>query len=206
MKKNSPLLVGITGGIGSGKSTICKVFQALGIPNYEADSRARYLMNHDAKLKSEIIQHFGEDSYDNQGNLNRPYLASKVFNDEAKVKLINSIVHPRVGQDFINWVAENPKSPYLINEAALMFESGRYLHLDKVITVFTPEEIRIRRIQHRDKHRSLEEIKAIISKQMPEEEKIAKADYVIYNDEKQSVLEQVLRLHHTFTELSQQAD
>lgn len=205
MTENKPLLVGITGGIGSGKTTICRIFSILGIPIYEADSRARWLMNHDLLLKQEIIQHFGAESYDQAGLLNRAYLAAQVFSQEEKVKLINALVHPRVGEDFSYWVQDHKKAPYLLNEAALMFESGRYLQLDRVITVFAPIDLRIRRIQSRDAHRSPEEIQAIISKQMPEEEKMNKAHHILFNDEKQAVLPQVLQLHQSFLVLSQKS-
>lgn len=198
---NNPLLIGITGGIGSGKSTVCKIFEILKIPIYEADSRARWIMNHNEGLKAEIKAAFGSESYDNQGQLNRVYLASQVFNDGAKVQQLNALVHPKVGQDFMEWVQQHPEAPYLLNEAALMFESGRYLSLDKVITVFAPEALRIERVRKRDPQRSEDEIKAIIKKQMPEEEKIARADFIIYNDEKQSLINQVLSLHDKLIEL-----
>ncbi|MEO1655820.1 MAG: dephospho-CoA kinase [Bacteroidota bacterium] len=198
---NSPLLIGITGGIGSGKSTVCKIFAVLGIPIYEADSRARWIMNNHESLKEEIKATFGAESYDESGQLNRAFLAGQVFNDGAKVKQLNALVHPKVGQDFLNWVKENPASPYLLNEAALMFESGRYLSLNKVITVFAPEEMRIERVKKRDPQRSEAEIKAIIQKQMPEEEKLARADFIIHNDEKQSLISQVLSLHQELIKL-----
>jgi dephospho-CoA kinase len=198
MHLKKPLLIGITGGIGSGKSTVCKIFGVLGIPIYEADSRAKWLMVNDLELIQKIKANFGEESYLPDNQLNRQYLATQVFNDGDKVKLMNSLVHPRVGQDFVQWVDNQSDKPYLLNEAALMFESGRYLSMHKIITVFAPLETRISRIQARDPQRSPEEIKAIIQKQMPEEEKIKKADFVIYNDGEKALIPQVLELHQKF--------
>lgn len=198
MKKNKILLVGITGGIGSGKSTVCKVFEVLGIPIYEADLRARLLMTQNIDLMEAIKQTFGEEAYDTSGQLNRPFIAAEVFKDGDKLTTLNQLVHPKVGEDFRDWAQANHQAPYLINEAALMFESGRYQDLDKVITVFAPENIRIQRVSLRDKHRSEKETKAIIKKQLAEEEKIKRANYVIYNDGAELVIPQVLELHHLF--------
>ncbi|MCU0443273.1 MAG: dephospho-CoA kinase [Microscillaceae bacterium] len=193
-----PLLIGITGGIGSGKSIICKIFAVLGAPIYEADSRAKWLMVNDLALREAIKVQFGEASYLPDNQLNRPYLAAQVFNDSDKVKLMNSLVHPRVGEDYQNWVQNHQNYPYLLNEAALMFESGRYLTMDKIITVFAPIDLRIKRISQRDPQRTPEEIGAIIQKQMPEDDKIARAHYAIYNDDQQLVIPQVLALHQRF--------
>lgn len=187
--------MGITGGIGAGKSTICRVFAKLDIPIYEADARAKWLMTHSPSLVTAIKQTFGQEAYFEDGQLNRAFLAAQVFNDGDKVKILNQLVHPCVGEDFAAWAKANAHAPYLLNEAALMFESGRYLALDKVITVYAPEAVRIARTQQRDSHRSTAEIKAIINKQLSEEEKIKRADFVIYNDDVQLVLPQVLQLH-----------
>ncbi len=197
MNTQKPLEVGITGGIGSGKSTVSHIFSVLGIPIYDADSRAKYLMAHQESLKNAIRQAFGEEAYSENGELNRSFLAAQVFNDSEKVKLINSLVHPEVAKDYLHWLAQQ-KSPYVVREAALMIESGAYKLLDKLITVFAPEALRIKRIQARDPQRSQAEIKAIISKQIPEEEKLKLADFVIYNDEEHPLIPQVLALHHQF--------
>jgi dephospho-CoA kinase len=197
----NPLQIGITGGIGSGKSTVCKVFELLNIPIYEADSRARWLMNHHPELKQQIKVTFGQAAYTVDNQLDRAYLASQVFTDGDKVKVLNSLVHPKVGEDYLTWVADHAASPYLLNEAALMIESGRYKTLDKLITVFAPLDIRIDRVQKRDPQRSKEEIEAIIQKQITEEEKIALADYVIYNDNQQLVIPQVLAIHQELLNL-----
>jgi dephospho-CoA kinase len=197
-KKNNPLQIGITGGIGSGKSLVCQIFSILGVPIYDADSRAKLLYIQNEELKSQIIQNFGKEAYTDAGQLNRTYLAKKVFNSSQKVGLLNSLVHPKVGEDYQLWVQQHVGFPYLMKEAALLFESGSYLSLDKIITVFTPVDIRIQRVITRDQHRSEDEIKAIIAKQIAEEEKINKADYIIYNDDKQLLLPQILRLHQDF--------
>lgn len=200
MNAKSPKQIGITGGIGSGKSTVCKIFAALGIPIYEADSRAKWLMSNDLQLIQKIKDTFGEAAYTTDNQLDRQYIASQVFNDGDKVKLLNSIVHPKVGEDYLDWVNANQSAPYLLNEAALMYESGRYKTLDKVITVFAPVELRVQRVLARDPQRSQAEIEAIMQKQISEEEKIAKADYIIYNDNEQLVIPQVLNLDKLFRE------
>ncbi|MDX1903410.1 MAG: dephospho-CoA kinase [Thermonemataceae bacterium] len=200
MKK--ALEIGITGGIGSGKSLISQIFKRLTIPIYDADSRAKYLMRINRELKSEIIKHFGNLAYTKEGELDRSYLAKEVFNDNHKRELINALVHPKVAEDYQNWLNEHAESPYVLREAALMIESGAYKTLDKLITVFAPQEVRIRRVQKRDPQRSEAEILAIMQKQVSEEEKIKLADFVIYNDDKQAVLPQVLKLHSLFSESS----
>jgi len=193
-----PLEIGITGGIGSGKSTIAHIFAVLGAPIYDADSRAKYLMAHNEALKKSIQETFGKEAYLEDGSVNRGYLASQVFNDEQKVKQINALVHPKVAEDYVAWVQEHIGKPYVIREAALMIESGSHKFLDKLITVFAPEEIRIKRVKARDPQRSEAEIKAIINKQLPEEEKLRLADYIIYNDDTKAVIPQVLALHKLF--------
>ena len=186
-------LIGITGGIGSGKTTVTHVFKLLGIPVYYADDRAKYLMANDPQLKAQIIEAFGPASYDG-GQLNRAHLA-QAFKDSSAIETLNSLVHPRVGADFLNWVAENDEAPYVLKEAALIFEGSRNNKaLEKVITVFTPLEERIRRVLARDPHRNRNDVEAIISKQMPEDEKLKLADYVIQNDGSASVIEQVMSI------------
>lgn len=201
MSKTKILKVGITGGIGSGKSIICRVFASLGVPIYDADSRARWIMNNHPILKKEVMAEFGAEAYDHNGQLNRPYMAELVFNDSNKVKALNAMVHPKVGQDFIDWATNYPNAPYLLKEAALMFESGSSKALDYVITVFAPKNVRIRRVLKRDPQRSEAQVKAIFGKQLAEEEKIQRADFVVYNDDQQMVLPQVIKLHKQFLNL-----
>jgi len=192
------LKVGITGGIGSGKSLVCKIFAQLGAPVYDADSRARRLMTEDKILVDQIKAKFGEQSYAKNGELNRDYLSREVFNNSLRLEVLNSLVHPRVAVDSEHWMKENDNAPYVIKEAALLFEAGSYKTLDKIIVVAAPEELRINRVINRDKSRRKEEVLKIIHSQMPEEEKIQRADFVIRNDESELVIPQVLKLHERF--------
>ncbi|AFM04195.1 dephospho-CoA kinase [Bernardetia litoralis DSM 6794] len=205
-QKNEILQLGITGGIGTGKSTVCKIFETLGIAVYDADIRAKMVMVTDNILKKELKKAFGEEVYLSENEINRDYLVKTVFSnqtDNSKVEILNSIVHPAVGRDYQNWYNENKdKSPYLLKEAALMFESDSYKVLDAIIVVHAPLEERIKRVLKRDSHRTEEQVKAIISKQMPENEKLKRADFVIYNDGSHSLIEQVLKLHEKFQSLS----
>lgn len=191
------LKIGVTGGIGSGKSVVSKIFSVLGIPVYDADKMAKNLMASDQSLIAGIIENFGKESYLQDGSINTQYL-SKVFSQESKLKTLNSLVHPRVGKDFLNWTEKHSNSPYIIKEAALLFESGSYQLLDKVITVYSPLNIRIKRVTERDAFRSLEQIYQIVSRQLPEDDKIMKAHYVIHNDENHFLIDQVLSLHTEF--------
>lgn len=194
-----PLLVGITGGIGAGKSTVAKVFSLLSIPVYSADDRAKWLMAHDEKLKAKIIQAFGSESYSEEGVLNRSFLAEKVFSDANNTAIINGLVHPAVGEDFHRWASEHD-SPYVLKEAALLFESGSYTELDKVINVSSPLKVRIYRVLMRDPQRTLEQVNGIIDKQLPDEEKNELADFVIKNTDNQMVIPQVLKIHQRLLE------
>lgn len=191
---SNPKLVGLTGGIGSGKSTVAKIFEILNIPVYYADARAKWLMSFDENLKSKIQEAIGPESYDSEGNLNRSYLASTVFPDPEKVAKINSLVHPAVGKDFENW-ASLQNTPYVLKEAALIFETGGEKKLDVVINVSSPLKIRISRVLMRDSHRSLDQVNHIIDQQMPDEEKNEKADFVIKNTDTKMLIPQVLAIH-----------
>lgn len=194
------LRIGITGGIGSGKSIVAKVFAALGVPMYDSDSRAKWLMAHDGKLREQLQAAFGAETYDAAGQLNRPYLAQVAFNDAAQLARLNALVHPRVGEDFAAWAAARLAAgcPYVLKEAALLYESGAYRGLDGIITVFAPAGVRAARVLRRDAQRSAAEIEAIMTKQLSDEEKLARADYVVYNDDSQLVLPQVLALDAAF--------
>lgn len=190
--------MGITGGIGSGKSLVSKIFSQLGVPVYDADSHAKKLMTTDGILVSQIKKEFGDLSYQSDGALNRVYLADHVFNNEDKLKVLNNLVHPRVAVDYAKWVDEHREHPYLLKEAALLFEAGSNKALDSIIVVSAPEALRISRVQARDKHRTVEQIKAIVEKQMPESEKLKHADHIVVNDETRLVIPQVLALHRNF--------
>jgi dephospho-CoA kinase len=198
----NPLQIGITGGIGAGKSLICRIFHCLGIPVYDADGHAKELMTTDVILVSNIKKEFGELSYNTNGSLNRNYLSKTVFNDDVKLKKLNKLVHPRVGEDYKRWVERNENYHYLIKEAALLFEAGSDKLLDKVVVVHAPEVLRIQRVLSRDPQRSEDQVRAIISNQMSEEEKMERADFIINNDEKELLIPQVVKLHHQFLSAS----
>jgi dephospho-CoA kinase len=190
------LKVGITGGIGSGKTTVCKVFETLGIPIYYADDRAKILMNTDEFLVTEITKIFGEQAYLSIGELNRPHIASIAFSDKNVLQKLNALVHPVVHRDSEKWFLEQQNVPYVLKEAALHFETGGYKMLDKMITVFAPKEVRIERVMKRDK-RTVEEVEARINNQMPDSEKVKLADFVIYNDGSQSLIQQIYTIHQS---------
>lgn len=185
--------VGVTGGIGSGKSIVCAMFSSLGVPVYDSDTRAKKLMNENETIKQALTGYFGNDVYAD-GSLNRPFLAQKIFNNKPALDFVNSIVHPEVRNDFLQW-AERQNAPYVIEEAALLFESGAYKLLNVVITVTCPEEIRIQRVIERDKT-TRDNVLQRIKNQMPESEKVAKSDFVIINDDQHSLIEQVNNIHN----------
>lgn len=184
---------GITGGIGSGKTTVCKVFETLGVPIYYADDRAKYLMHHNAELKAALIARFGEAIY-KDGQLDRPYLAQQVFNNPKALQDLNSLVHPAVARDSEQWQQQQSSAPYTLKEAALLYEAGSYKQLDKIIVVTAPIEIRIQRVMDRDGV-SRQQVINRIKNQMPEEEKVSLADFVIHNDGKQSLIDQIMSIH-----------
>jgi len=189
------LKIGLTGGIGSGKSTVAKLFEVLGVPVYYADEAAKRLMNEDEELKEKIQQQFGKETYNN-GKLNPAYLSSIVFNDAEKLALLNSLVHPVTINDVAKWMQQQT-APYIIKEAALIFESGSQELLDKVIGVYAPAPLRILRAMKRD-NVTKEEILARMNKQIDEEIKMRLCDYVIKNDEQEMLIPQVLELHKKF--------
>lgn len=198
---NIPLKIGITGGIGSGKSLICQLFKLLNIPVYDADTRAKWLMMHNPLLVSKIKKLFGEESYDEAGNINRKYISEVAFRDKPKLEALNQAVHPKVNEDFLNWAQKHQNEKFILKEAALLFETGSFKTLDKTITVFAPEELRISRVLKRDPFRTQQVVHDIIQKQMPENEKLAKADFIIYNDEQQMVIPQVLKIYQQILDL-----
>ena len=194
----TPLRIGVTGGIGSGKSTVCRVFQALGIPVYQADERAKWLTEHDPILKADIVRVLGKNAYDPVGRYNRAWVASQVFANPDLLNQLNALIHPRVMSDTETWVREHANKPYVIKEAALMTKAGTGNSLDKVIVVQAPTALRIARIHQRDPQRTEQEIQHIIDRQISDEERLTIADYIIQNDETQLVLPQVLALHEEF--------
>ena len=190
--------IGVTGGIGSGKSTVCKVFAMLGAPVYEADGRAKWLMNHDTTLKNAIVDKFGEEAYQADGSLNRSWLAEQVFNDEEKVTFLNQLVHPRVAEDYVQWVQQHQDKPYVVREAAIMLEAGYAKNLDAVINVAVPEDERLMRVLLRDPQRDEKQVRGIMAKQLSEAERMEKATYNIKNYDEYLVIPQVLKLHEKF--------
>ena len=194
------LRIGITGGIGSGKTIVSRLFHALGVPIYDADTRARWVMENDPELRQQLTTAFGPDTYDATGRLNRPVLAGTVFNNPTLLAQLNSLVHPHVGLDFERWANTQQLAghPYVLKEAALLFEAGSYRQLDRIITVFAPLPVRTARVLRRDPHRSAADVTAIMAKQMSEEEKMQRANYVLTNDDMQPLLPHVLALHEYF--------
>lgn len=188
--------IGITGGIGSGKTTVCDVFKALGIPVYDADYWARWLINNHPALKKGIVDLFGSEAYAADGAYNRPYVSEIVFTQKEKRQALNALVHPLVEQHSRQWHAEQAAQghPYTLKEAALMIESGSSRHLDALIVVTAPEDLRIQRIMQRD-NMPEEQVRNRIASQMPENEKLKYADFVVHNDGRQGMVPQVLAIH-----------
>lgn len=189
--KTKPNIVGVTGGIGSGKSTVCKIFETLGAITYYADDRAKWLMTHDINLIESIKGLFGDQVYVD-GQLDRKHIASIAFKDQNVLDQLNQVVHPAVAKDVEKWTEEYVDAPLLLKEAALLFETGSYQALDKTILVTAPHQIRVERVVQRDTHRSVEDVETIIGKQMSDENKTPLADYVIENDGKKSLIKQVM--------------
>lgn len=188
------LKIGITGGIGSGKTTVCRIFESIGIPVYNADIAAKNIVNFDKNVTHEIVSAFGSDILDENDFIDRKKLGAIVFNDKEKLKKLNSIVHPAVAKHFADWLEKNKKSKYILKEAAILFESGAYKAVDSVITVVAPKELRIKRSIERDSSNRAE-IEQRMNNQMSDEEKIKLSDYVIYNNESELLIPQILKLH-----------
>ncbi|PRY11023.1 dephospho-CoA kinase [Pontibacter ummariensis] len=192
------LKIGITGGIGVGKTVVSRMFALLGIPVYDSDARAKWVMRHDEALRQELVAAFGQETFTEAGELNRSYVASIVFNNPERLEQLNGLVHPHVRQDFESWVKAQEGKPYVLKEAALMYESEAWRQMDQIITVYAPLDVRLKRLLQRDTHRTEEDIRAIIAKQLSEEEKMARAAHVVYNDDQRLVIPQVLTLHAQF--------
>lgn len=185
--------IGITGGIGSGKTTICKIFEQLDVPVYEADHWAKTITNTDTEIKKELFRQFGEDLF-NENGLDRNKLAEIIFNNSEALNKVNQIIHPKVIDHFNDWCKQYENKKYVIQEAAVLFESGFYKLFNKMITISAPVELRIERIRNRNNF-TREKIMSIINNQWTDEEREKVADYIIINDEKQSVMPQVLKIH-----------
>lgn len=185
--------VGVTGGIGSGKTTVCKLFETLGVPIYYADSRAKWLMANDPQVREQLVTTFGAETF-TDGVLNRPYLSSVVFSNPDKLAELNAIVHPAVFRDGADWETKHTDFPYTIKEAALMFETGSYRLLDKIIVVTAPIHVRVERVVQRDATTE-QAVRERIENQLPDEQKIAHAHFVIVNDGEQPLIPQVMKIH-----------
>ena len=186
-------LLGLTGGIGSGKTLVCSILEKLGVEVYYADSEAKRLMNTDPDLVIQIKKLFGMEAY-NGTSLNREFLAKEVFGDPAKLALLNAAVHPVVRKDFSHWAQTQKDAPYIVEETAILFESGVRQFLDGSVLVYAPEGLRLQRVMDRDGLNE-EEVRSRMKNQMDEEEKKRLADHVIINDEKEMLLPQVIELH-----------
>jgi len=193
------LKIGLTGGIGSGKTIIAGIFNVLGIPVFDADRQAKFIMEADKELVLSIQNAFGEESYIN-GKLNRSYIANIVFNDADKLNVLNALVHPATIHAANAWMG-NQTTPYVIKEAALMFESGSASNLDYVVGVYAPQHVRIKRVMERDKV-TRDQVLSRMSHQINEVIKMKLSDFTVLNDEQHLVIPQVLQLHEKFVELS----
>lgn len=186
------LKIGITGGIGSGKSTVCKVFSILGAPVFEADLVAKQLMESDLQIRKGLVKRFGEDVYTPNGSVDRKKLAALIFNDEIQLQKVNELVHPAVRSAFLKW-ADEQNVPYVVHEAAILFESGFYKMMDFTILVSAPEEERIQRVTKRDRSR-LTEIKERMQKQWSDEEKRKLASVEIRNADHDLIIPQIIKI------------
>lgn len=195
------LKIGITGNIGSGKTTVSKMFEVLGIPVFYADTAARDLMTTDILLIEGVKKAFGEVAYSDDGKLNRKHIANIVFNDGAELAKLNALVHPAVFRAFDDWVANIKNAPYVIKEAAVLFESTSYKMCDYSLLVTAPFELRAARVMKRD-HITRAEVEAREARQFTETKKRELADYIIENDGKQLLIPQVLALHEAFLQLA----
>jgi dephospho-CoA kinase len=186
------MIVGLTGGIGSGKTTVAKFFKDYGIPVYIADEEAKKLMARSKVIKRKLVQLFGEKVYVNN-TLNKPFIANIIFNDKSYLQKMNAIIHPRVARHFEKWVVKQ-NSPYVIKEVAILFENGGYKNCDAVITVTAPKEIRVKRLLNRD-NTTLEKIEAIMKNQWTDEQKLELSDYSIENITLENTKKQVSKIH-----------
>ena len=188
------LKIGITGGIGSGKSTVCNILKNLGVPVFSSDDVGKFLLNNDDYLKTQIKKIFDRDFYTSTGRLDRERMAKLVFNNPDELEKLNELVHPKVKAEFDSWCKKNDKRPYVVKEAAILFETGLYLELNKMVTVFCSKEERIRRILKRD-NTTKGQIEKRMIQQMTDDERNKLADYILINDGVEDLLPQVMELH-----------
>ncbi|MCF8273158.1 MAG: dephospho-CoA kinase [Flavobacteriaceae bacterium] len=190
-------IVGLTGGIGSGKTTVANMFHALGVPVYIADEEAKKLMTSSKVIKRKLITLFGDDAYIN-GTLNKPFIAKTIFNDKTVLEKMNHIIHPRVGSHFKKWMLKQ-NAPYVIKEAAILFENGSYMQYDFIITVTASKELKIKRLLKRD-NTTKQNIETIMKNQWSDEEKIKRSNFVIINSELENTSQQVAKIHQQILE------
>jgi len=186
--------IGITGGIGSGKTTICEIFKLLDIAVFHADDEARNLQNSDLQIKNQLIQIFGKNIYTSEGILDRKKLAGMIFNDTRALAEVNAIVHPAVRQCFLKWIESHKNDPYVLYEAAILFESGLSSDFDSNILVLADEKVRIERVIRRD-HTSEALVRQRINNQMPDNQKIRMTDFVIENNDEKLLFPQIIELN-----------
>lgn len=194
------MVVGLTGGIGSGKTTVAKMFEALGIPVFYSDKEAKVLMNTSEEIKEQLISLLGQESYSEEG-LNRAFVAAKIFNNSALLEAVNAIVHPAVAKHFYHWEQEQ-QAPYVIQESAIIFENQMEERYAKIIVVTAPEEAKVERVMRRD-HVEKEKVEERMKNQLKDEEKLKRADYVIFNDLLEETKNQVLDVHHHLLKIAQ---
>lgn len=186
--------LGITGGIGSGKSTICKLFKLLGIPVYDSDINAKILMNNSLLIKEKLQNSFGDSIYFKNNELDRKKLASIVFNSPTSLATLNAIVHPEVRADFERWCALHADAPYVIQESAILFDSGLHRLMNKTLTVTAPLQERIDRVMNRDRI-TKELVVERINNQMTDEERMSLSDFIIKNGKSDLIIAQVLKIN-----------
>lgn len=191
------LKIGITGGIGSGKTTICNIFKNLGVSIFNSDEHGRDLLNSDKQVKKQIVKLFGKDMYMSDGKIDRPRLAAVIFSDPNAMEKVTEIIHPKVQERFKKWCIKHEREPYILKEAAILFESGHYHDLDKIINVFAPKEDRIQRVMERDGVIE-EEVKKRMRFQYSDEERNKLADFIIMNEDRNELLPQIMELHEIF--------
>jgi dephospho-CoA kinase len=190
--RNSPFKLGITGGIGSGKTSVCRVFDVLGIPVFSADREASEIMETESEIKSQLNSITGKDLY-RGGSLDRMLLADIIFNDDAALEKVNSLIHPKVSDNFMRWAIVQ-ESQYVIMEAAILFESGASAFVDRIATVVAPVNERVDRVIQRNML-TKEQVMVRIKKQMDDETRMKLSDYIIYNSENDMIIPAILKIH-----------
>ena len=189
------LKIGITGGMGAGKSVICDLFKVIGIPVFNSDITAKIIIKSDVEIKKQLIKYFSCDIYLSNGEINKPLFSDMIFNNKEAISFVNSIVHPAVHRSFNRWIDNQKGNPYVLYESAIIYESSVNLMLDKVIVVSSPIEIRIKRVMERDSV-TLSKVEERIKNQWSQNRIVELADYLIVNDNIKLIIPQVLEVHN----------